>query len=549
MSVVTAAVAAVVCSYFFDRLGVALAPIPILLVALAGGAGVFFSSPRAWPVDRSAAGDLFALAVITLGVLAAIVWIAWPELLPVGGGSDLTHHLQLIDFLDRHHRLPHGAADAALVGNMINYTPGSHYLASLAGAWTRTDGLHAMYGVLAVSVALKAGLLFLIVRRALGAAFTRAAAVGSVVLLFLPSDLLLGSFTKFSFYAQVVAETFAVAMWLPLAVWNERPSLRSSAFFAVAGVGVFLSWPVWIGPAAMALLVLALFTRGVPRPDLLRYLAVAFVPVALVAALHATGRAESVAIVQSGGAAFQPTVARFTWLFLALSAVGLAVAVWQRSSGVTLVLTAAVAAQTAGLFVLARIAGADSPYMALKMMHFAIYPMAALAGVALGAGEQSLERLLRGTGLDKRWAIGCMWVLVIVLGVGVGRRALREPRPQPVVTESLFRAGAWARAHVRTDCVEYLVPQDSTSYWLHLAVLGNPSQPPPGALPPYFFYKEALVRWITKASYPVTIADLSVVPREVPDDVDVLARFGNIIVGRRPGASGCQSNGQPSQGR
>ena len=103
-----------------------------------------------------------------------------------------------------------------------------------------------------------------------------------------------------------------------------------------------------------------------------------------------------------------------------------------------------------------------------------------------------------------------------------------------------FRAGAWAREHVRTDCVEYLVPQDSTSYWLHLAVLGNPSLPSAGAPPRYYFYKEAVVRWITNTSYPVTIADLSVVPREIREDVDVLARFGHIIVGRRRGSTGCQ---------
>ncbi len=446
----------------------------------------------------------------------------------------------MIDFIDRHHRLPHGASGAALVGNMINYTPGAHFLASLSGAWTRTDGLHAMQGVLAVCVGLKAGLLFLIVRRSLGDTVTRAAAAGSVVLLFLPSDFLLGSFTRFSFYAQVVAETFAVAMWLALVVWNEHPRRRPAALFALAGVGVFLTWPVWIGPPVLTLVALASLRRDVPLPQLLRSLGLALIPIGLVAAVYASGRAEAVAIVQSGGAAFYPTIARFSSAFLAASVAGLVLAIRQRSSVVTVLLTAGFGAQALGLFVLARLSGADSPYMALKMLHFAIYPMAALAGVTIGAAYKAMQRMAWRQKVDPRWAVVCSWTLVLVLAASVSKRVMAEPRPQPAITESLFRAGAWAREHVRTDCVEYLVPQDSTSYWLHLAVLGNPSLPPAGAPPTYYFYKEAVVRWITNTSYPVTIADLSVVPREIREDVDVLARFGHIIVGRRRGSTGCQ---------
>ena len=540
MSLASALVTAIASSYFLDRLGALVAPIPVLVLSLASAAAVIVLAPRSSQLDRQAAGDLVAFAIVTAVVTAAVAGIAWPELLPVGGGSDLTHHLQLIDFIDRHHRLPHGASDAALVGNMINYTPGSHFLASLAGAWTRTDGLHAMQGVLALCVGLKAGLLFLIVRRSLGETITRGAAVGSVVLLFLPSDFLLGSFTRFSFYAQVVAETFAVAMWLALVVWNERPRRRTAVVFALAGVGVFLTWPVWIGPPVLTLLALAAMRRDLRLAELLRSVGLALIPIGVVAAVYASGRAESVAIVQSGGAALSPAIARFSSAFLAASVAGLVVAIRQRSSVVTVLLTAAVGLQALGLFVLARLSGADSPYMALKMLHFAIYPMAALAGVTIGVAYQAMQGIAWRRKADPRWAMVCSWTLVLVLAAGVSRRVLAEPRPEPAITERLFRAGAWAREHVRTDCVEYLVPQDSTSYWLHLAVLGNPSQPPANALPTYYFYKEAVVRWITNTSYPVTIADLSVVPREVREDVDVLARFGHIIVGRRRGSTACQ---------
>jgi hypothetical protein len=547
VSVITVLVSAIAASYLLDRLGAAIAPVPVLLASLACGAATLMWRPVP-PAHRQskAALDVVAFAAIVLPVLAAVLWLAWPELLPLGGGSDLTHHLQLIDFIDRHWRLAHGAADALLVGNMVNYTPGSHILASVAGAWIRSDGLHAVHLLMALSVAIKAGLLFLIVRRVLdagggtGERLGTPIAIGGVLLLFLPYDYFIGSFARFSFFAQVVSEMFAVAMWLALVLWNERPSVPAAAIFGIAGVGVFLTWPVWIGPPILVLLALALAGRERAR---WRYLACAFAPIAIVAALHAFGRAESVAIVQTGGAAFSSTASRFGWPFLLLSAAGSILALRDRSSRVILLLLAAVALQTLALLVVARVGGADSPYMALKMPHFAIYPMAAAAAVAIAGACQLLARVAEDAvseGWLKRHGMDVLaWVLVIACGAATGMRFVSMPRPVPAITEDMYRAGRWARDRVSPDCVEYLVQQDSTSYWLHQAVLGNPMQPAPGSAPPVFFYRDALVRWITGTSFPVAIADVSVIPREVREDLDVLARFGNAVVGRRRGTTTC----------
>jgi hypothetical protein len=557
VSLITVLVAAVVASYLLDRLGAAIAPVPALVVSLACGAATIWWWSRASPRQESKAWpDLVGFAGTVLAVLAALLWLAWPELLPVGGGSDLTHHLQLIDFIDRHWRLAHSAADALLVGNMVNYTPGSHLLAAMAGAWTRSDGLHAIYPLVALSVAIKAGLVFLIVCRmqsgavdARGRASDRLRmpiAIGSVLLLWLPYDYFIGSFARFSFFAQVVSEMFAVAMWLALVLWNDRPSALTAVFFALSGVGVFLTWPVWIGPPVLVLVVLALAGRYDTSMRRLRLLAYALGPIAIVAALHAFGRAESVAIVQTGGAAFSPTVSRFGWPFLLLSAAGSILAVRHRSSRVTVLLLAAVALQTLALLVVAVVAGADSPYMAFKMLHFAIYPMAAAAALALSGAFQILARAAEAAapeGWLKRHGIDVlMWVLVVASGAATGARFVSAPRPVPAITEDLYRAGLWARAHVQPDCVEYLVEQDSTSYWLHQAVLGNPMQPPPGAASPVFVYHDALVRWITRTSFPLAIADLSVVPREVREDLVMLAQFGGVAVGRRRGTTECPAH-------
>src|SRR5438093_1536523 len=129
-------------------------------------------------------------------------------------------------------------------GYMVYYTPGSHLLIALAGAWTRTDGLHALYPVVAFTVALKAGFVFLIALRLLPAGLPRTPiAVGAVLLLLLPRAYFLGSFTEHSFIAQVVAELFAVVMLWALVVWEHDHWFGGLVLFAFAGRAAFLAWP------------------------------------------------------------------------------------------------------------------------------------------------------------------------------------------------------------------------------------------------------------------------------------------------------------------
>jgi hypothetical protein len=131
------------------------------------------------------------------------------------------------------------------------------------------------------------------------------------------------------------------------------------------------------------------------------------------------------------------------------------------------------------------------------------------------------------------------WVLIAVGLIATTVSFAAVDRPAPPITEDVFRAGQWARDHVPVACIEYLVPKDATSYWLHLAVLRNAMEPPPGAAPPVFDFTQSIVRWLTNQSQPFAIADLTVTPREVREQIDVLAQFGAIVVGRRRGVAGC----------
>ena len=488
--------------------------------------------------------DVVPLLTIVGTVFVALLWAGWPELLPRGGGSDLAHHLQLIDFIDRHWILSRDVEVTALIGGMVNYTPGSHLLASLMGAWTGRDGLHALYSVLAMTVALKAGLVFLIVRRMpIDRALSVPAAIVAVLLLFVPYDYFVGSFERASFFAQAVAELFAVGMWWALVVWHERTSVveggessfEPTVLFALFGVGVVLTWPVWTGPPVLAFLILVARLRDVRLSTRLRHCAIALVPIAIAAAIHAYGRADAVAILQTGGSAFRPTLDRLGWPFILLSAAGIVLALPKRDLRVTALLLGAIVLQAVGLLIVARSGGAESPYLALKMMHLAIYPLSVLAAAAFAIMVRSA-----GMRLHASFAGRAAWVVVAAGLLATTVRFATMERPSPAITENAFRAGEWARDHVPVSCIEYLVPKDATSYWLHLAVLRNGMQAPRGATPPVFDFTQAIVRWLMDDSHPFAIADLTVTPREVREEIDVMARFGEIVVGQRRGAVGCR---------
>src|SRR5262249_58115979 len=162
----------------------------------------------------------------------------------------------------------------AYLGEMLQYTPGVHLLAALGGSWAGLDGFHAVYPIVAASVALKAGFVYLIGLRTLPRDVPRVPiAAAGVVVLFLPRRFFLGSFTDDSFFAQVVSELFAVAAWWALVLWDEVKSTRVLVLFALGSVATFLTWPILIGPLMLAFMVIVVMryqiTTAVRVKDLL----------------------------------------------------------------------------------------------------------------------------------------------------------------------------------------------------------------------------------------------------------------------------------------
>lgn len=532
----------IVTAYLLDRIGMPFGPATMLL--LAGATGISIGTALKGQVKWDF-GELLAFVGVVVGVFAWLLWRAWPELLPVSSGPDLTHHLLLINYIEQHWRLVHDPGVEAFLGEMVHYTPGSHTLAALAGAWSHTDGLHAVYVLTAFTVALKSGLIFLITRRQLpddvpGIAFGLAA----VLLLFGAQDYFVGSFLHDSFFAQVISELFAVGMWWALVLWDERPRKMAMLMFALAGSAAFLTWPVWIGPPSVALGGVVLLRSDVSWKQRIAHGLTAAGPVSAIVLLYVAGRATWILMVRTSGAALSPLESRVSWWFVMLSALGLMFAATRRRNRATATLVGGIVLQTAAVFILAKASGADTPYIAMKMLYLAIYPLAVAGSLALATcWKAATSRAVnsRPGSTQTSWPAQVLaWVLVLSLGVAATRTVTAMPRDKPVISESLVEAGRWARDHVAASCVDYLVSSGHTAYWLHLAVLANPRMTSRTGEIDTFSARDAVVRWVVPRSLRYAIAeDFTTLPGEIQRDVNVLARFGRSAVIERRGESWC----------
>ena len=533
----------VIAVYLLDRVGLAFTPNRMLAVAAAAAIGtiVWLRLHAVWRT-----GEAAALVGILVAVFGGLMWIARPSFLPLGSGPDLTHHLQLIGFIETHWTLVHEASVEWSIGEMVHYTPGSQALAALAGAWGGTDGLHAVYPLLAATVALKAGFLFLITLRLLprGQAHRIPLALASVVLLGLPLGYVLGSFARDSFFAQVVSELFAVGMWWALTVWDESPQWRPMAIFALAGAAAFLTWPVWIGAPLAALPVVVFWRGNLSAKQRVAQILVASAPIVVVGGLYVVGRLGWVVIIRTGGEILKPSIGVYGVGFLALSAAGAVAALFERRARPTLVVAGAIVLEMTALLALARTRGPETPYMALKMFYLLVYPQSALGALALAVVYSSIEQRMTHTPAAARsrsaaW-IPSVGVAILAAGVVPGaRRTVAALQASPAISQPLVLAGEWARAHVPPACVEYLVADSHTAYWLHLSALGNPRMSARTGDSSTFIQRDAIVRWLTPGGLAYAVADLPTLPSDVRGDLDIIASFGSAAVAKRRGPFSC----------
>lgn len=535
----------VIAGYAIDAAGLGVAPWAVLVIATIAVAGLALMGRH---IEWRATGDLLPWIGVCVIVTLALVRLAWPALLPPGRGPDLTHHLLLVDYIEQHGHLVHDRSLDGSMGEMAHYTPGAHLLAVFAGRWFGVDAIRAFFPLLVLCTALTAGFVFLIARRM---QMPVPYALAAVILLLLPAQYFHGAFTHDSFLAQTVSTFFAVAAWWALVVWDEAPVPLLSAVIAFLMMAIFLSWPIWIGPPVLMFLALVLRADLAPR-ERVRHCAIALAPLAVLAIVHAIGRVGWVAIVRTSGAVLPPGLASLGWVLPLLAIAGALVGVRDRRARVTIVLLLLIVLQAFTLFVIAKSRGADTPYMAFKMVYLAIYPMVALASVAMASPERVWLTRRRepnepkgesgeskGERFESNGALG--WIIAALLMILVARPALTAPRVIPVVDLDLYEAGKWTRANVGQTCVDYVVGDAETAYWLHLAVLGNPRATDRMIEIDRYDPRAAAGPWITSEGRSYAIADLRLLPDEVRSRVDVIAQYGSAAVIRRRDATikGC----------
>jgi hypothetical protein len=523
-------------AYVLDLAGLRFAPVPMLLLSLAAAGVVYRGRPARTDDDRA---DVALFLLVIVAISGWLLWLAWPTLLPLSTGPDLTHHLILIRYIEEHWRLVHDPSVEHLLGEMAQYTPGSHVIAALAGAWSGADGLRALHPVQAVCVGLESGFLLLIVRRMVPSIAPRLLALAAVVLLFASPRYFVGGFTEYGFVAQVVAQLFVVSMWWATVAWDQAPGWAPDLVFASAGAAAFLSWPVYSGPPALAMfLVIAV------RPELsvrsrVMHLLTAFGPLTVCALSYLAGRLAWLGLAGTGGAAPWPSIASYSSLLVSLATLGFILALTIRRARPTALFVCAVLVQSGVFYVLARRNGAPQPYMALKMFYLLLWPMAACAALAI---SEVWTRFLAGR-LPAASSTPLAGAVIAVLMVAVARPLARRPDAlhplPPAVSLPLYEAGKWARANLPAHCIEYLVGDDETAYWLHLAVLGNPRMWERTGNNSTYEASDAVLRWLTPGGLPFAIADLKALSRDVREELDIVQEFGTAAIAKRRGPASC----------
>lgn len=537
MAALVACVSPVLVAYALDLAGLAFTPARLLL-CLVASVGLAGAACRG---ARPAGSDLAMLAGVVMCAFAWLLWLAWPMLLPLSTGPDLTHHLMLVRHIEEHWRLVHDPALERFLGEMAQYTPGSHILAALGGALSGTDGLRALHPVQAAAMALKCGFLFLIGVRLLPPRAPHALALAGVALLLAAPRYALGALTEYGFLAQVVAELFVVAMWWAAVAWDAAPDTRVGLLFGITGGAAFLTWPVYTGPPAIAFLLVIALRSDLSAGARVRHLVAAYAPFGAVALVYLVGRLGWLQMAGTGGAAPWPSVAAYSWPLVTLAGVGWLLALLRRRGRSTAIFTVAVLAQAGAFYLLASRSGASQPYMALKMFYLLLWVMAACAVFTLGEAWRFAASHLGPVRRQLHPAAAVAVVLVILVPAAqplAQAPARLHPLP-PAVSVPLYDAGRWARANLPVGCIEYLVGDDETSYWLHLAVLGNPRMSDRTGDNATYEPDDAVLRWLTPNGLPYGIADLTALPRDVREELDVVRSFGTAAVVRRRGPSTC----------
>ena len=474
----------------------------------------------------AAAGEAVMFGAVLSATAAYLLWLASPSLLPVTIGPDVVHHLQLIHLIQRTHRLAHDSALQPYLLEMMNYTPGSHILAASVADWLSADALRVVQPVTAMFTAVKMGMLYLIAIRIVpGSRAAPLAAVAAPLLAFAPAVYTIGSTFHFFFYAQVVSEAFAIGMLLAVVCWTRTHAAFFIVAFAACGVGLFLCWPVWLGPAA-GTFAIALLSVPLTWSARARAAVAAFAPMASVVLLHSALHAQDSRILSSSGAVTSPSVAGFGMGFLICAAAGVVLALRLRPARLVAAFLAITLVQAVTIAVLDVRAGSRGFYMPFKMVYLAVFPCALLGAAALITLTDALiARVPRAR------ALAAAPVLFVLLGLSGRVPMARQKSP---INEPSYRAGLWAREHLDRACIDYFSRHWLTGYWLHLDVLGN-ARDSDRMRQETFEFRDSVGKWLEGRGLRYGFVEhVSDIPRELRGELRTLQTFSSAALLENP---------------
>ena len=146
----------------------------------------------------------------------------------------------------------------------------------------------------------------------------------------------------------------------------------------------------------------------------------AVLPFTVVAVLHLSRHAAWLRIAGTSGAvpAFLP--GPLGWMLMTLALAGVVAARRATEARITIWFAAGIGLQALALWLLARARGAETPYMAMKMIYLAIYPVAVLAAIGLG----SVVQRSRLPAAAARWLVA---IAVLALGIRTAVASLLAP--------------------------------------------------------------------------------------------------------------------------
>lgn len=494
-----------------------------------------------WLRVRLDLGVTLVWLLVVGGLFIYLMALAWPTFLPLTESSDSTHHASYIDFIAARHMLAHDPSLDRYLGEMTVYPAGAHILGALAAQALGVSGLRVLHPLLAVLVALKAGLVLCLIARLLPPPSRHpAVALAGSLLLLVPVGYFIRAFTGYYFFPMVISETFAVAALWAMIVWDRMPTARRSfaplGFFALYGTSILLIWPTWLPIVTTALGALVLLRRGLALRARFAALTVALLPVAGVGMVYALNFRGDQGVLTNEGAILKPSLEVYTLPLLGLLVVGCLVSLRNQRVWPIFFLAASTLAALGVLWELA-LTGHAAFYIAYKMFYLLQYPIVILAGLGLAAGWDWLRRISPPP-VARRWALVSLLLPLIVLG-GVWRRPPRQE--YSTVREPVYQAGLWAKANLPNGCLDYLVDNAITAYWLHVYVLGNPrgAARADAIVDNMYHPREGNDKWRSPPDLPFAVVEnLDKVPKKFRTDMRVLFQSDTAAVVERAGA--CQ---------